>query len=961
MHCRDEEYRVPFKFHVRYDEKKELAEKLKSKLDAPEVIPVVGVGGVGKRALLRHAYEDFKEYNFNVRILVSFPPDVVETSMMVKQVEETLNRECRSLCNNELATKKDARYLVVIGSPVNSRTWSKLAPSLLGIMAGKAGIKVLVPVTSSPDDVQGSGIKMKALVNRESVTLFNKAYGLKRKGTNYQTMEMNKIRDNIMEITGGHPLAVVLLAKLMRTMDLNKWEAAAEYMKSSNEDSKLQSIVSVCVDDLPDELKSCLLFTAGFPVSKEIDAQQVVRLWMAEGFLTQHHELETERLGQCYLRELIYRGLLQLVLKTTGSSHGEGGGGCRVERVAIHDQIHPLLISEAQRTSFMDIHYGGCIPAPSNTRRLALHRYNNKFDAFSNGLGKLRTVVSYYSESDHPEDSSKREDKKPDTQVPTLNMRDLCRRSPYLRVINLEGIHIVDGKLPTCIGEMVHLQYLGVRIPNLEELPSSVGNLSQLQTIDVRGTKVHKLPKRVWKIKTLRHVLGDCLAFPWSTGDDDLKLMQTLEGVTIKATPAKTTKQRGKIKSRSGGSLVSLQRLHVVELEESQLVALATILKDLSSSLNSLKLSGRRPIPITNLFAGASGPCLRNVESLELDGELTTEHQVPHQHASEENHCYCYSGCLINSRILNRLTRLVLRSTGIKQDFITHAISKLPDLDELELQDGSYEGSNLVLCSHAFRTLKVVRVSGLPELKEIVVDDHQVMVMAYQHVKTETHKSCHDCPKELVGPQNASSPAGPNQNKGNNGDGVSSHARTEEGANQSPLIDIEKKILAAVDTKGSSETAIKDYIKKKYGDSVHQHLEHMVHTNRLGVTRARYDKYYLPEAKPAEPQRASSPADLNTNKKNNGDGGSPDVNQSPLLKQFEERILEAIDSNASSKTAIKAYIKAKYGDIVHEHLNLMVRSHKLRLVTVRGGYDKYYRPSDGPQEQGEAGAQEQGD
>jgi len=69
----------------------------------------------------------------------------------------------------------------------------------------------------------------------------------------------------------------------------------------------VKTILSVCIDDLPDELKSCLLYTAGLPEKRTIDARELVRLWMAEGFLTQKQGLETEQLGQSYLKELVYR------------------------------------------------------------------------------------------------------------------------------------------------------------------------------------------------------------------------------------------------------------------------------------------------------------------------------------------------------------------------------------------------------------------------------------------------------------------------------------------------------------------------------------------------------------------------------------------------------------------------------------------------------------------------------
>lgn len=357
-----------------------------------EVITVVGVEGVGKTALLMDAFkqEDIKK-DFNVRIWLSFPLDISGESML-KQIQEKLGSE-----------KVEGRCLVVIDSPVSTTTWRKVENKILN-KVGK-GSKIVLSVTSSwceekikqdttielgpmnPDVKTHCTIKLGTMNEDDSFKLFNHIYDLGgRRRTNYQVAEMNHIRDYILEITNGLPLAVVLVAKLMRTMDFGKWKAAADYLKCNSEDNKLKTILSVCIDDLSDELKSCLLYTAGFPENRPIDAHQLVRLWMAEGFLTRQHKLETEQLGQCYLKELIYRGLLHLKKKAHGG---------HVQWVAIPDQIHPLLRSEAQRTSFMDVHYGGSLPPPGNTRRLALHSYNDKFPALDNCLEKLRTVVSY--------------------------------------------------------------------------------------------------------------------------------------------------------------------------------------------------------------------------------------------------------------------------------------------------------------------------------------------------------------------------------------------------------------------------------------------------------------------------------------------------------------------------------------------------------------------------------------
>lgn len=361
------------------------------------VIYVCGISGSGKRALLRYVFENGSiRCHFDVCISVSFPPGINEESI-VQQIRGMLLKECslyRNTFNQNLYT---LRVMVLMNSPISNTKWSKVEPKLLEMIG--QGSKIVVSATSESEDMAGSIIKLGRLNEKGTQILFNHAIGPggRRPISKYKTDAMNKIRDHIKDITNGLPLAVVLVAKFMVTMDYSKWGTASNYIMRNNETDPLKRILLVCIDDLPDELKSCLLYTAGFPENRVIDAKQLVRLWMAEGFLAPQHGMEGDQLGQCYLKELIYRGLLQLIDRSS-TDDGE------VESVAIHELIHPVFRSEVRRTAFMYVHSGGRVVAPDDTRRLALQSYDNRFLPLGDCYSKLRTVVSFcYDEMDYLE------------------------------------------------------------------------------------------------------------------------------------------------------------------------------------------------------------------------------------------------------------------------------------------------------------------------------------------------------------------------------------------------------------------------------------------------------------------------------------------------------------------------------------------------------------------------------
>ena len=233
----------------------------------------------------------------------------------------------------------------------------------------------------------------------------------------------------------------------------------------------------------------------------------------------------------------------------------------------------------------------------------------------------------------------------------TILLRTLLQGSPFLCVMDLEEGLSHEKELPDESKEMVHLQYLGIRWRLLKKVPSSIGNLGKLQTLDVRGTQVRKLPKSLWKTRTLRHVLGDGLVFPRSTGQ--LNLMQTLEAVIIHNNLQEhrwCIPSSGKSRSREQSGLRFLHRLGIIETENCQLQDLQAVLMDLGYHLESLSLSGN-PIPMDVLVGGmlsAAGARLSHVESLVLDGEL----QLAPHNSREENLFY---SCL--PRHLKNLSR----------------------------------------------------------------------------------------------------------------------------------------------------------------------------------------------------------------------------------------------------------------------------------------------------------------
>ncbi|CAO2151602.1 unnamed protein product [Urochloa humidicola] len=276
-------------------------------------------------------------------------------------------------------------------------------------------------------------------------------------------------------------------------------------------------------------------------------------------------------------------------------------------------------------------------------------------------------------------------------------IKDMLRVSKFLRVINLQGIDIGDN-LPETIGNVAHLQYLGVTSCDLRYIPSTIENLKTLQTLDVRNTYVYKLPEAFWNITTLRHVFGSGLFLPKKVGN--LKHLQTLESID--------PDEKHGWDSNTFDKMVHLQSLHVSDYKYNgeNAKALSAVIEKANflEYLDTLALDVSS-IPLS-VFISSSLRCLR---TLDLKGKLDMS-DLPSNYKDSKFY-------------FPNLIFLSLAKTEVSQDFISK-LGKLPLLAYLILDTDSYVDDQGQLVFHAgcFKSLTKLTLSDLENLKKLEIE-----------------------------------------------------------------------------------------------------------------------------------------------------------------------------------------------------------------------------------------------
>ncbi|KAF5459106.1 hypothetical protein F2P56_023087 [Juglans regia] len=321
---------------------------------------------------------------------------------------------------------------------------------------------------------------LKLLPNDDCWSLFEKhAF---RDGSSNADPEIKEIGTQIAKKCKGLPLAIKAIGDLlwsessverwMNILKSNLWDL-------SMEGTNILPALRLSYKYLPSYLKRCFAYCSIFPKDYIFKKDQLVLLWMAEGFL-QQSEIETmEEVGNRYFHSLVSRSLFQQSSCVTKSGF------------IMHDLVNDLA-------KFVAGQFGT--------------------DSLKT-IGKMTRYVSYFPESwykvHYIEDNLLKA-----KQLRTFLALDFEGRSTVmhrkikipttilmcLRVLSLR-IGSRTTKLPDSIGKMKYLRYLDVFGLSIKGLPNSICNLCNLQTLKLSWClDLDRLPRDMWKLINLRHL-----------------------------------------------------------------------------------------------------------------------------------------------------------------------------------------------------------------------------------------------------------------------------------------------------------------------------------------------------------------------------------------------------------------------------------------------------------------------
>uniref|UniRef100_A0A8R7QXQ5 NB-ARC domain-containing protein n=1 Tax=Triticum urartu TaxID=4572 RepID=A0A8R7QXQ5_TRIUA len=270
---------------------------------------------------------------------------------------------------------------------------------------------------------------------------------------------------------------------------------------SNSSPETTRQVLKLSYNSLPHYLKTCLLYFSMYPEGSILFKHDLVRQWVAEGFLTASEGQNMEEVAGMYFDELVDRRFIQPVSINFNND---------VVSCTVHAIVHDLIAHKSAEENFV-----------------VVVDHNRKILALSHKVRRLSLQLGDAKHAKIPANIRK-------SQVRSLGVFGSSECMPCMgefklvRVLNLQlsGHHNGDEDLSidlSRVSEMLHLRYLKIVCDVCVKLPNRMRGLQCLETLDVmdtpRGTYVP------WDIIYLTRLLH--LSLPphtnlldWSVGDD---------------------------------------------------------------------------------------------------------------------------------------------------------------------------------------------------------------------------------------------------------------------------------------------------------------------------------------------------------------------------------------------------------------------------------------------------------
>ncbi|GKV15661.1 hypothetical protein SLEP1_g26430 [Rubroshorea leprosula] len=484
-------------------------------------ISIIGMAGVGKTTLARSLYKKVEEENLYDLLAWVCVSDEFDDTRILREMSEHFNRGGGGRDSmNVLATDLEKIFKKKTVLLILDDVWCKEAYKwkLFCSRLSKIVSTASIVITTRSEDV-ASRIQSELHTDKDN-TRKHFVQGLS-KDECWSIIEEKVLRScpsipsrledigrAIAEKCGGLPLVAAVIGGTLSKhinnagmwldiRDDNAWDSLYA--------NEILPVLKISFDHLCAPLKKCFSYCSIFPKDSTMEKDDLIQLWMAQGFLGQSNDMEET--GNQYFDELLSNSLFQDVdellsnclLQDVEREHRLGYIVC----CKMHDVVHDLAVSTSQG-EILIWNAGSTIDENSGIRHLGV-----KFDG--QGLPNIPRGVAQRLRS----------------LICDVNVfSSIAFDWKSLRSLKLLGW--TSTELPASLGKLKHLKYLDFAESDIKVLPKSSSKLYNLQTLRFSRFSrnvllnfeetLQKFPDSLTKLISLRHICHSFIPRAYGVG-----------------------------------------------------------------------------------------------------------------------------------------------------------------------------------------------------------------------------------------------------------------------------------------------------------------------------------------------------------------------------------------------------------------------------------------------------------
>ncbi|CAL9225599.1 unnamed protein product [Arabidopsis halleri] len=651
--------------------------------DNIQVVSISGMGGIGKTTLARQVFHhDIVRRHFDGFAWICVSQQFTQKYVWQRILQELRPNDGEILQMDEFTRQgklfqllETDRYLIVLDDIWKVEDWDRIKE----VFPQKRGWKMLLTSRNESVGLHADptcfSFRPKSLTPEQSWTLCQRLAFPRRGEAEYRVDdELEVMGKEMVSHCGGLPLAVRVLGGLLATKHtVSEWKRVYENIgphivgESGLNFNTVYRVLSLSYEDLPMGLKHCFLYLAHFPEDYKIDVETLFNYWAAEGLIMIYRSTIQDN-AEGYLEELVRRNMVIAERSYLTS---------RIESCHMHDIMRGVCLSKAEEENFLQIVQGPTSTSTStinaqSPRRLAVHS-SNAFEMMGHEkFKKVRSLLFF-----------KAKEKAVMQSVSDFGIL------LFLRVLDLSRAKFQGGKLPSSIGELIHLRFLSLYRAVVSHLPSSLRNLKLLLYLNlgVDGVSVH-VPNVLKELRELRYlILPFLMDVKTKLELGDLVNLETLRGYSI---------ENSSVKDLLG--MTKLRTLTVHSLDGCTLETLSASLHE-SRELEHLSLY--------EVMHGRHNEGKLVLDSIHLKFLTVGMHmtRLPDQH-----------------RFPPDLAHICLRYCCMEEDPMP-ILEKLLHLKFVELSYRAFTGKRMVCSKGGFPQLFELNLSGQYDLEEWIVEE----------------------------------------------------------------------------------------------------------------------------------------------------------------------------------------------------------------------------------------------